>query len=58
MLLFLITLLLLMPVVICNIINTISVRIVIVMISTVSYLLILSGLTKLRTTELMLAAAT
>ncbi|KAI0868413.1 hypothetical protein GGS24DRAFT_494578 [Hypoxylon argillaceum] len=54
----LIALLLLILVVICNIINTTSGRIVVVIASTISYLLILSGLTKSRTMELTLAGAT
>ncbi|XTI82344.1 hypothetical protein V2W45_1228407 [Cenococcum geophilum] len=58
LLLFLVTVILLMPVVICNIIKTTSIRIVIVMLSTILFLLILSGLTKSRTIELILAAAT
>ncbi|KAL7798569.1 hypothetical protein V8C37DRAFT_368323 [Trichoderma ceciliae] len=58
LLLFLITLLLMMPVIICNLISTVSVRIVVVMLSTISYLLILSWLTKSRTMELVLAGAT
>ncbi|KAK3936714.1 hypothetical protein QBC46DRAFT_461337 [Diplogelasinospora grovesii] len=58
LLLYLITLLLVMPAVICNIVSTISIRIIIVMASTISYLLILSGLTKSRTMELILAGAT
>ncbi|KAK0113057.1 hypothetical protein ONS95_014763 [Cadophora gregata] len=57
-LLFLITLLLLMPVIICNFVDTISIRITIVMISTISYLLVLSGLTRARTIELIIAGAT
>ncbi|KAH6696606.1 hypothetical protein BKA61DRAFT_623295 [Leptodontidium sp. MPI-SDFR-AT-0119] len=58
LLLFLITLLLLMPIVICKSISTISIRIIVITISTVSYLLILSWLTKSRTIELVLAGAT
>lgn len=58
LLLLLITLLLLMPVVVCNIISTTSVRILVVMVSTISYLLVLSVLTKSRTMELILAGAT
>lgn len=58
LLLLLITILLLMPVVVCSIINTTSVRIAIVMVSTISYLLVLSSLTKSRTMELILAGAT
>ncbi|KAI1149626.1 hypothetical protein F4825DRAFT_463951 [Nemania diffusa] len=54
----LIALLLLILVVICNIINTTSGRIVVVIASTISYLLILSSLTKSRTMELTLAGAT
>ncbi|KAI0133390.1 hypothetical protein F4776DRAFT_133889 [Hypoxylon sp. NC0597] len=58
LLLFLITLLLMMPIIVCNIVSTISVRIVIVMASTITYLLILSTLTRSRTMELILAGAT
>jgi len=58
LLLFLIVLLLLVPVVICNVIATSSGRIVVVMVSMISYLLIVSGLTKSRTMELILAGAT
>ncbi|KAI1104100.1 hypothetical protein F4804DRAFT_308229 [Jackrogersella minutella] len=58
LLLLLIALLLLIPVVICNIVNTISSRIVVVIVSTISYLLVLSGLTKSRMMELTLAGAT
>jgi hypothetical protein len=58
LLLLAITLLLLLPVVVCNIVNSTSIRIAIVMISTVSYLFILSVLTKSRTMELVLAGAT
>ncbi|KAF4630754.1 hypothetical protein G7Y89_g7386 [Cudoniella acicularis] len=58
LLLFLITLLLLMPVVICNVISTNSIRIIIIIASTISYLLILSMLTKSRTMELIIAGAT
>ncbi|KAI0383371.1 hypothetical protein F5Y04DRAFT_33591 [Hypomontagnella monticulosa] len=57
-LLLVITLLLLMPVIICNIIETTSSRIAIVIASTVSYLIVLSTLTKSRTMELVLAGAT
>ncbi|RDA95040.1 hypothetical protein CP533_2193 [Ophiocordyceps camponoti-saundersi (nom. inval.)] len=53
-----ISILLLMPVVVCNIISTTSVRIVIVLVFTVSYLLILSGLMKSRTKDLVIAGAT
>jgi hypothetical protein len=58
LLLLLITFLLLMPVVICNIIGTISIRIFIVIMCTMMYLLVLSALTKSRTMELILAGAT
>ena len=57
-LLSLITSLLLMPVVICNITSTGSIRIVIVMMFTVVYLSILSELTRSKTMELVLAGAT
>lgn len=58
LLLCLITLLLLIPVVICNLISTTSFRIIVVMASTISYLLVVSLLTKSRTMELILAGAT
>ncbi|KAI1376850.1 hypothetical protein F4677DRAFT_76026 [Hypoxylon crocopeplum] len=58
LLLVLITLLLMMPIIICNILTTTTARIVIVMASTITYLLILSGLTRSKTMELILAGAT
>jgi len=58
LLLLLITLLLLMPIVVCNIISTTSIRILVVMVSTISYLLVLSLLTKSRSIELILAGVT
>ncbi|KAN0083822.1 hypothetical protein V8E54_002910 [Elaphomyces granulatus] len=58
LLLLLITLLLLMPIVVCNIISTTSIRILVVIVSTISYLLVLSLLTKSRSIELILAGAT
>ncbi|CAI6337693.1 unnamed protein product [Periconia digitata] len=58
LLLCLITFLLLMPVVICNITGSTSVRIFVIMISTILYLSILFSLTKSRTMELVLAGAT
>jgi len=58
LLLFLITLLLLIPIVVCNIITTTSIRIAVVMVSTVTYLIILAVLTRSRTIELILAGAT
>lgn len=57
-LLFFITLLLLAPVVICNIIKTPLVRILVVMVSTITYLIVISAFTKSRTIELVLAGAT
>jgi hypothetical protein len=47
-----------MPIIVCNIISSFSIRIVIIIVSTIFYLLILSGLTKSRTMELVLAGAT
>ncbi|KAF2626793.1 hypothetical protein BU25DRAFT_72116 [Macroventuria anomochaeta] len=58
LLLFLITTLLLMPVVICNMANSTTVRLIIIVISTICYLFILSEMTKSRTIELVLAGAT
>jgi hypothetical protein len=58
LLLSLITMLLLLPVIICNIIQTLLARIVVVMASTVSYLTILGALTQSRTMELTIAGAT
>ncbi len=58
LLLLLITFLLLVPVGICNIISTISIRILVVIGCTITYLLVLSVLTKSRTMELILAGAT
>jgi hypothetical protein len=58
LLLFLVTLLLLMPIVICNVIKSTASRIVVVMISTISYLLVLSGLTRSKTIELIVAGTT
>jgi hypothetical protein len=54
----LITLLLFLPVVICNLVGDFMARIFIVMTSTVVYLLILAVLTKSRSMELVLAGAT
>ncbi|KAK2009605.1 hypothetical protein LZ32DRAFT_589796 [Colletotrichum eremochloae] len=58
LLLLLITVLLMLPVVVCNIVNTASARIIVVMVSTICYLLVLSGLTNSRTMELVVAGAT
>lgn len=57
-LLSLVTLLLVMPVVICNVTSKIWTRMIIVTVSTVIYLLILSSLTRSRSIELILAGAT
>ncbi|KAH7304139.1 hypothetical protein B0I35DRAFT_363654, partial [Stachybotrys elegans] len=57
-LLCIITLLLLMPVVICNLVETMFIRIIIVILSTIVYLITISLLTRSRTIELMVAGAT
>ena len=57
-LLFCITLLLLMPVVICNAVITFEVRMSVVSLSTIVYLAVVSTLTKAKTMELTLAGAT
>jgi hypothetical protein len=57
-LLLLITLLLLTPIIICNIVSNTLSRIIVVMVSTICYLVILSWLTRTRTIELILAGAT
>ncbi|EXA33850.1 hypothetical protein NW761_014338 [Fusarium oxysporum] len=54
----LVTLLLLLPIVVCNVVSTAAVRIFIVMLSTIVYLLVLSGLTRAKTTELVVAGTT
>ncbi|KAI1045111.1 hypothetical protein LB505_011915 [Fusarium chuoi] len=54
----LVTLLLLLPIVVCNVVSTAAVRIFIVMMSTIVYLLVLSGLTRAKTTELVVAGTT
>ena len=46
------------PIIICNLVSTDSIRIIVVTLSTVSYLLTLSVLTGSRTMELILAGAT
>ena len=56
--LILITVLLLMPVVVCIIVNSMWARICVIIASTVVYLTILSRLTKSRMIELILAGAT
>ncbi|KAK3338128.1 hypothetical protein B0H65DRAFT_560981 [Neurospora tetraspora] len=58
LLLLLITLMLLLLVVLCNIVSTTSARIIIVIVFTIGFLLILSGLTKSKTMNLILAGAT
>ncbi|KAK1773055.1 hypothetical protein QBC45DRAFT_428587 [Copromyces sp. CBS 386.78] len=58
LLLLLITLMLLLPVVLCNIVSTRSARIIIIIVSTIGFLLILSGLTKSKMMNLILAGAT
>lgn len=50
--------LLLLPIVICNLVNDLPMRLLIVMISTVVYLLVLSGLTRVKTIELVVAGTT
>ncbi|KAI0887514.1 uncharacterized protein GGS22DRAFT_110549 [Annulohypoxylon maeteangense] len=57
-LILLIIILLMVPVVICNAISTISVRIIIIILFTVSYLSIISFLTRSKIIELILAGAT
>lgn len=54
----LVTFMLLLPIVVCNVVTTTAIRIFIVMMSTVFYLLVLSGLTRAKTTELVVAATT
>ncbi|KAJ9139048.1 hypothetical protein NKR19_g7574 [Coniochaeta hoffmannii] len=58
LLLLLITFLLLLPVVICNLVSTVSIRIAVVMASTIFYLLVISQLTRSKTMDLVLAGAT
>ncbi|KAL2120221.1 hypothetical protein VTJ04DRAFT_4247 [Mycothermus thermophilus] len=53
-----ITLLLLVPVILCNMIENLSVRITIYILCTVIYLLVLALLTKSHTLELLLAGVT
>ncbi|KAL4727146.1 hypothetical protein ACLX1H_006047 [Fusarium chlamydosporum] len=54
----LVTMLLLLPIVICNLVNALATRLLIVMLSTVVYLLVLSGLTRVKTIELVVAGTT
>ncbi|KAE8321315.1 hypothetical protein BDV39DRAFT_212541 [Aspergillus sergii] len=58
LLLFVITMLLLAPVILCNITTSATLRVIIIMAFTISYLLILSILAKSRTIELIIAGAT
>jgi hypothetical protein len=57
-LIFLVTTLLLIPIVVCNVVHGFAMRISVVMLSTVVYLLVLSGLTRVKTTELVVAGTT
>ncbi|KAH8895992.1 hypothetical protein GQ53DRAFT_779302 [Thozetella sp. PMI_491] len=56
--LMLITTVLLMPVVICIFTNSVWARVCVIIVSTISYLLVLSKLTDMKTTKLILAGAT
>ncbi|KAB8250161.1 hypothetical protein BDV35DRAFT_343228 [Aspergillus flavus] len=58
LLLFVITMLLLAPVILCNVTTSATLRVVIIMTFTISHLLILSILAKSRTIELIIAGAT
>jgi len=58
LLLVVITLLLLVPVILCNVASTVLSRIVVFVVSTVCYLVIISWLTRSKTMELVLAGAT
>lgn len=58
LMLLLITLLLMMPIVICNLVGTNAGRILVVIFSTISYLAILAELTNTRTVELIVAGTT
>ena len=55
---FFITILLLSPVIVCNMVHSLSARLIIVTLATSSFVSILSGLTKNSTTELTVAGAT
>jgi hypothetical protein len=50
--------LLLLPIVICNLVNDLAMRLLIVMLSTVIYLIVLSALTRVKTIELVVAGTT
>ena len=50
--------LLLMPVIICSFVNSLTARLVVITIATTSFMIVLSGLTKTRTVELAVAGAT
>ena len=54
----LITILLLTPIAVCKVLDSMTARIVIILISTIVFLGILSGLTKARTIEMFIAGAT
>lgn len=50
--------LLLMPVIICSFVNSLTARLVVITIATTGFMVVLSGLTKTRTVELAVAGAT
>ncbi|EKJ68425.1 hypothetical protein FPSE_11433 [Fusarium pseudograminearum CS3096] len=52
------TALLLLPIVICNLVTDLSMRLMIVILSTVVYLIVISGLTRIKTIELIVAGTT
>ncbi|KAL6920565.1 hypothetical protein FSHL1_004542 [Fusarium sambucinum] len=52
------TVLLLLPIVICNLVSDLAMRLLIIMLSTVVYLIVLSGLTRVKTIELIVAGTT
>lgn len=54
----LVTVLLLMPIVVCNLVLSTSLRLFIVMTATILYLIILTTLTRAKTAELVIAATT
>lgn len=54
----LITILLLLPMVVCNVVISTPLRLFIVMVSTVLYLLVLSHMSRAKTPELVVAATT
>lgn len=50
--------LLLAPVVICSLVGSLTVRLVVIIAATTAFVAVLSGLTKARTVELVVAGAT